>query len=257
MSSPCDLICSHLLLLHEFFRRILQTDKASMLDEAIEYLKSLQLQLQVSSLPSSRQNQGTRHRPTCDVCIVTVQMMWMGGGMAAAAAPVVFPAGVHQYMQRMVAGPPPHHVASMPGMPFMAPPAAVHGPPPPVPDLYTRYLAVDHHHHLPPPPPMVAPPPYTVQQHCLQGTMGFYQRQNPALPPPPTAVPAGSPSDGILHKKYGTPQNVNVNVMAKICRRRVFMLDNCFLLTLNHMHCIHPCQTQKLASHISLGDPFG
>ena len=135
------------------------------------------------------------------------QMMWMGGGMAAAAAPVVFPAGVHQYMQRMVAGPPPH-VASMPGMPFMAPPA-VQGPP--LPDLYARYLAVDHH--LPPPPPPLVAPPYTVQQHCLQGTtMGFYQRQNPALPPPP-AVPAASPADGILHKKYGTPQNVNVDVM--------------------------------------------
>lgn len=44
----------------------LQTDKASILDEAIDYLKSLQLQLQV---------------------------MWMGSGMAAtaAAAPMMFP----------------------------------------------------------------------------------------------------------------------------------------------------------------------
>jgi len=91
----------------------------------------------------------------------------------------------------------------------MAPPADMHGAPPPVPDLYARYLALDHH--LPPPPPPLVAPPYTVQQHCLQGTMGFYQRQNPALPPPPpTAVPAASPSDGILHKKYGMRQNVNV-----------------------------------------------
>jgi phytochrome-interacting factor 4 len=152
-------------------------------------------------------------------------MMWMGGGMAAAAAPVVFPAGVHQYMQRMVAaGPaPPPHMASMPAMPFMAPPPAVQAPP--LPDLYARYLAVDHH--LPPLPPMVASP-YTVelffptlmnlpirtppllfadrfQQHCLQSAMGFYQRQNPALPPlPAVPAPAPSPSDGILHKKYGT-----------------------------------------------------
>jgi hypothetical protein len=49
-----------------------QTDRASMLDEAIEYLKSLQVQ---------------------------VQMMWrMGGGMA----PAMFPASrAHQYIQRM------------------------------------------------------------------------------------------------------------------------------------------------------------
>ncbi|XP_072956986.1 transcription factor PHYTOCHROME INTERACTING FACTOR-LIKE 13-like [Typha angustifolia] len=46
-----------------------KTDKASMLDEAIEYLKTLQLQ---------------------------VQIMWMGSGMA----PMMFP-GVHQYMSRM------------------------------------------------------------------------------------------------------------------------------------------------------------
>ncbi|XP_066356298.1 transcription factor PHYTOCHROME INTERACTING FACTOR-LIKE 13-like [Miscanthus floridulus] len=169
-----DRINEKMKALQELIPHCNKTDKASMLDEAIEYLKSLQLQL---------------------------QMMWMGGGMAAAAAPVVFPAGVHQYMQRMVAGPPPH-VASMPGMPFMAPPA-VQGPP--LPDLYARYLAVDHHLPPPPPPPPPPPlvaPPYTVQQHCLQGTtMGFYQRQNPALPPPP-AVPAASPADGILHKKY-------------------------------------------------------
>ena len=48
-------LVSHLfgdLISYSFLRRIeffLQTDKASMLDEAIEYLKSLQLQLQVST----------------------------------------------------------------------------------------------------------------------------------------------------------------------------------------------------------------
>ncbi|XP_021302233.1 transcription factor PIF4 isoform X1 [Sorghum bicolor] len=165
-----DRINEKMKALQELIPHCNKTDKASMLDEAIEYLKSLQLQL---------------------------QMMWMGGGMAAAAAPVVFPAGVHQYMQRMVAaGPaPPPHMASMPAMPFMAPPPAVQAPP--LPDLYARYLAVDHH--LPPLPPMVASP-YT---HCLQSAMGFYQRQNPALPPlPAVPAPAPSPSDGILHKKY-------------------------------------------------------
>ncbi|XP_028550193.1 transcription factor PHYTOCHROME INTERACTING FACTOR-LIKE 13 isoform X3 [Dendrobium catenatum] len=49
-----------------------RSDKASMLDEAIEYLKSLQLQ---------------------------VQIMWMGSGMA----PMMFP-GVQQYMSRMGIG---------------------------------------------------------------------------------------------------------------------------------------------------------
>ncbi|CAJ1971295.1 unnamed protein product [Sphenostylis stenocarpa] len=49
-----------------------QTDKASMLDEAIEYLKSLQFQLQV---------------------------MWMGAGMT----PVMFP-GIQQYMSQMGMG---------------------------------------------------------------------------------------------------------------------------------------------------------
>ncbi|KAJ1266303.1 hypothetical protein BS78_08G140700 [Paspalum vaginatum] len=169
-----DRINEKMKALQELIPHCNKTDKASMLDEAIEYLKSLQLQL---------------------------QMMWMGGGMAA-PAPVVFQAaGVHhQYMQQMVAPPPHHaHVASMPPrMPFMAPPALQATPP--VADPYARYLAVDH---LQPPPPM----------HYLQG-MGFYPPQIPALlpPPPPAAVPGGgslpaatartSPSDGILHKKY-------------------------------------------------------
>jgi phytochrome-interacting factor 4 len=67
---------------------------------------------------------------------------------------VMFPAGMHQYTQRMVAPP---HVASMPRMPFMAPPAV---PSPPVADPYARYLAVDHLQAPPPPPPppMVPPP---------------------------------------------------------------------------------------------------
>ncbi|CAN6348439.1 unnamed protein product [Urochloa humidicola] len=174
-----DRINEKMKALQELIPHCNKTDKASMLDEAIEYLKSLQVQL---------------------------QMMWMGGGMAA-AAPVMFPAaGVHQYMKRMAVATP--HVASMPRMPFMAPPAVQQSPP--VADPYAGYLAVDHLQ------PAAAPPHPMVQQHYLQG-MGFYhhhqQQQSQALPPPPPpAVPAGSlpaatarttlPSDGILHKKY-------------------------------------------------------
>ncbi|KAI4988131.1 transcription factor PHYTOCHROME INTERACTING FACTOR-LIKE 13-like [Hordeum vulgare subsp. vulgare] len=68
-----DRINEKMRALQELVPHCNKTDKASMLDEAIEYLKSLQLQLQV---------------------------MWaMGGRMAP--APVMFPAGAHQYMQRM------------------------------------------------------------------------------------------------------------------------------------------------------------
>ncbi|XP_062204377.1 transcription factor PHYTOCHROME INTERACTING FACTOR-LIKE 13-like isoform X2 [Phragmites australis] len=157
-----DRINEKMKALQELIPHCNKTDKASMLDEAIEYLKSLQLQL---------------------------QMMWMGGGMAA-AGPVMFPAGLHQCMQRMV-GPP--NVASMPRMPYMAPPA-VQIPPVghmPVADPYAHCFAVDH---LQPPSPM---------------GMSFYQQQNPALPPPvvsgsslPAAIARTFPSDGTLHKKY-------------------------------------------------------
>ncbi|XP_038897579.1 transcription factor PIF4-like isoform X1 [Benincasa hispida] len=58
--------------LQELIPHCNKTDKASMLDEAIEYLKSLQLQLQV---------------------------MWMGSGMT----PMMFP-GIQHYMSRMAMG---------------------------------------------------------------------------------------------------------------------------------------------------------
>uniref|UniRef100_A0A0D9Y1A9 BHLH domain-containing protein n=1 Tax=Leersia perrieri TaxID=77586 RepID=A0A0D9Y1A9_9ORYZ len=181
-----DRINEKMKALQELIPHCNKTDKASMLDEAIEYLKSLQLQL---------------------------QMMWMGGGMAP---PVMFPAaGVHQYMQRMSAavgmGPP--HMASLPRMPpFMAPPATVqsspvsHIPAVTMADPYARCLAVDH---LQPPSPM----------HYLQG-MSFYQlaaaknlqqqqqQQNMAAAASPggftpvVAAPALTP-DNILHKRYG------------------------------------------------------
>ncbi|KAJ6931081.1 hypothetical protein NC652_014557 [Populus alba x Populus x berolinensis] len=69
-----DRINEKMRALQELIPHCYKTDKASMLDEAIEYLKSLQLQLQV---------------------------MWMGGGMA----PMLFP-GVQHFMSRMGMGPP-------------------------------------------------------------------------------------------------------------------------------------------------------
>ncbi|KAG8049223.1 hypothetical protein GUJ93_ZPchr0009g1110 [Zizania palustris] len=121
-----DRINEKMKALQELIPHCNKTDKASMLDEAIEYLKSLQLQ---------------------------IQMMWMGGEMAAALPPVMFPAaGVQRYMQRMMGvgmmGQP--HMASMPAMPpFMAPPATVQSSP----VSHARCLAVDH---LRPPSPMVS-----------------------------------------------------------------------------------------------------
>ncbi|TXG54518.1 hypothetical protein EZV62_019774 [Acer yangbiense] len=67
-----DRINEKMKALQELIPHCNKTDKASMLDEAIEYLKSLQLQLQV---------------------------MWMGSGMA----PMMFP-GVQHYMSRMGMG---------------------------------------------------------------------------------------------------------------------------------------------------------
>ncbi|KAK3140207.1 hypothetical protein QOZ80_5AG0397580 [Eleusine coracana subsp. coracana] len=168
-----DRINEKMKALQELIPHCNKTDKASMLDEAIEYLKSLQLQLQV---------------------------MWMGGGMAA-APPVMFPAGVHhQYMQQMVGHP--HLAGSMPRMPpFMAPPA-VQSPP------------VGHV------PVAAAADPYSLQQqqpgpmHYLPG-MGFYKQQQSPPPPSQPVVPGGGgsltaptertfPSDSTPHRKHET-----------------------------------------------------
>ncbi|CAA2975023.1 transcription factor PIF4 [Olea europaea subsp. europaea] len=67
-----DRINEKMRALQELIPHSNKSDKASMLDEAIEYMKSLQLQ---------------------------VQMMWMGSGMA----PMIFPS-VQQYMSRMGMG---------------------------------------------------------------------------------------------------------------------------------------------------------
>ncbi|XP_073004823.1 transcription factor PHYTOCHROME INTERACTING FACTOR-LIKE 13-like isoform X2 [Typha latifolia] len=76
-----DRINEKMRALQELIPHCNKTDKASMLDEAIEYLKSLQMQ---------------------------VQIMWMGTGMA----PVIFPA-VHQYMSHMGMGVNPASVPSV------------------------------------------------------------------------------------------------------------------------------------------------
>ncbi|XP_051184493.1 transcription factor PHYTOCHROME INTERACTING FACTOR-LIKE 13 [Lolium perenne] len=70
-----DRINEKMRALQELIPHCNKTDKASMLDEAIDYLKSLQLR---------------------------VQMMWTTGGGMPASAPPMFPAsGAHRYMQRM------------------------------------------------------------------------------------------------------------------------------------------------------------
>ncbi|XP_042478496.1 transcription factor PIF4-like [Macadamia integrifolia] len=76
-----DRINEKMKALQELIPHCNKSDKASMLDEAIEYLKSLQLQLQI---------------------------MWMGSGMA----PMMFP-GVQHYMSRMGIGMGPPSLLSM------------------------------------------------------------------------------------------------------------------------------------------------
>ncbi|KAL5540157.1 hypothetical protein UlMin_044036 [Ulmus minor] len=98
-----DRINEKMKALQELIPHSNKTDKASMLDEAIEYLKSLQLQLQV---------------------------MWMGSGMA----PMMFP-GVQHYMSRMgmAMGPPAlptmHNPMHLPRVPVVDQ-SAVMGPTP-------------------------------------------------------------------------------------------------------------------------------
>ncbi|OQU91282.1 transcription factor PIF1 isoform X4 [Sorghum bicolor] len=180
-----DRINEKMRALQELIPHCNKTDKASMLDEAIEYLKSLQLQVQA----------------TC------IQMMWMGSGIAAPPA-VMFP-GVHQYLSRMGVGMgPAAAMPSMPRLPFMAAPQPVVPPNAqvnPVPgyrghhhmpaavgmaEPYGHYLGVNH----------LQPPP---SQHYAQG-VGYYppplgakavQQQAPELhhvPGPGASMPAGA-----------------------------------------------------------------
>ncbi|CAH9072908.1 unnamed protein product [Cuscuta epithymum] len=88
-----DRINEKMKALQELLPHSTKTDKASMLDEAIEYLKSLQMQL---------------------------QMMWMGSGMAS----MMF-SGVQPYMSRMGMGMVPPTMPSM-GMHLPRPPMVNH-----------------------------------------------------------------------------------------------------------------------------------
>uniref|UniRef100_A0A0D9VWQ0 BHLH domain-containing protein n=1 Tax=Leersia perrieri TaxID=77586 RepID=A0A0D9VWQ0_9ORYZ len=174
-----DRINEKMRALQELIPHCNKTDKASMLDEAIEYLKSLQLQ---------------------------VQMMWMGSGMAP---PVMFP-GVHQYLPRMGVG----IGAAMPRMPFMAAPQTVVptppvnpiqlcAPPPPPPQgtsrrrtaantcqrrrTHAHYLGVNHLQ----PPPSQGVGYYPLGAKALQ--------QNPAaihVPTAPAMLPENEPNRG-------------------------------------------------------------
>ncbi|WVZ59893.1 hypothetical protein U9M48_009981 [Paspalum notatum var. saurae] len=180
-----DRINEKMRALQELIPHCNKTDKASMLDEAIEYLKSLQLQ---------------------------VQMMWMGGGIGAPQ--VVFPGvGVPpQYLSRMGVGMGAAAAAmsSMPQLPFVPPHAQQVVPNPtvnPVPlspgyrshmappmgmaaEPYAHYLGVNH----------LQPTPSQVHQHYAQG-VGYYpplgttkaMQQNPAL----HHVPDGTMSGGV------------------------------------------------------------
>ncbi|CAN6310104.1 unnamed protein product [Urochloa humidicola] len=159
-----------------------KTDKASMLDEAIEYLKSLQLQ---------------------------VQMMWMGSGIAAAAAPPVMFPGVHQYLPRMGVGMGAAAMPSMPRMPpFMAPPQPVvpnasvnpHMPAVGITEPYAHYLGVNH---LQPPPsqgvgyyPLGAKAAAVQQNPALHHVPGGGMPAAAAVAPPGMLPPESAPSRG-------------------------------------------------------------
>ncbi|MBA0605301.1 hypothetical protein Godav_017890, partial [Gossypium davidsonii] len=152
-----DRINEKMRALQELIPRCNKSDKASMLDEAIEYLKSLQLQ---------------------------VQMMSMGCGMV----PMMFP-GVQQYMPTMGMGigmgmgmdigrPTMPFTNVLAGSPLPTPAAAAHlGPRFPMPPF-----------HMPPPAlaPAPAPDPSRIQPNNQSDTMlnrlGVQNPNQPCVP---------------------------------------------------------------------------
>jgi phytochrome-interacting factor 4 len=140
-----DRINEKMRALQELIPHCNKTDKASMLDEAIEYLKSLQLQVQVSQ-PVCRALHARPGKPYYYWPVATAdsdqikQMMWMGSGIAA--PPVMFP-GVHQYLPRMpfMAPTPPVNTVPLPPAGY---PRGHHMPALGVTEPYAHYLGVNH-----------------------------------------------------------------------------------------------------------------
>ncbi|TYH10474.1 hypothetical protein ES288_A07G179100v1 [Gossypium darwinii] len=175
-----DRINEKMRALQELIPRCNKSDKASMLDEAIEYLKSLQLQ---------------------------VQMMSMGCGMV----PMMFP-GVQQYMPTMGMGigmgmgmdigrPTMPFTNVLAGSPLPTPAAAAHlGPRFPMPPF-----------HMPPPAlaPAPAPDPSRIQPNNQSGTMlNRLGVQNPNQPCVPNfADPYQQYNIGLHPMQLSPPQN--------------------------------------------------
>ncbi|XP_074587666.1 transcription factor PIF4-like [Curcuma longa] len=184
-----DRINEKMKALQELIPHCNKTDKASMLDEAIEYLKSLQLQ---------------------------VQMMWMGSGMAS----MMFP-GVQQYIPGIGMGmghhgsmPPIHPAVQLPRVPLVNQP--VHPassanqtsifPSPALsavsfpnqmqnihlPESYARYLGM----HMMPPP--------QASNFCTYGSHLVQQNKSAAAPSSTSpASAAGAPGASIGNNKSG------------------------------------------------------
>lgn len=189
-----DRINEKMRALQELIPHCNKTDKASMLDEAIEYLKSLQLQ---------------------------VQMMWMGSAGIAAPPAVMFP-GVHQYLPRMGVGMGAAAAAalpSMPRLPFMAPQPVVPSAPVsvgPVPayrghmpavgitEPYGHYIGVNHLQPAPPPPQVqhyaqgvsYYPPPLGATAKAVQQAAELHHVPGPAGAAPGVLLPESAQGRG-------------------------------------------------------------
>lgn len=106
-----------------YFSNFFQTDKASILDEAIEYLKSLQMQVQVWNncfiYLNSHNPNGINYWYQLRLSNLP-QIMWMTTGMA----PMMFPRA-HQFMPLMTVGmnsacmPAAQGLNQMPRVPYM------------------------------------------------------------------------------------------------------------------------------------------